>query len=66
MKGKIISSVDNGCSTFFFSYFEKMSSVSILPYGKSPGGVAVWSEKQPHRLGIGALPFHLLEQFGED
>lgn len=55
-----------GAQLFFFSYFEKMSSVSILPYGKSPGGDAVWSEKQPHRLGIGALPFHLLEQFGED
>lgn len=65
VRGEIISSVENRCSAFF-SYFENMSSVSIpIFYGKSPGGVVVWSEEQPHRLGIGVLSFYLLELFGE-
>lgn len=39
VKGEIISSVENGCSAFFFSYFEKMSSMSIpIFYGESPAG----------------------------
>lgn len=49
-----------GAQLFFFLTLKKMSSVSILPYGKSPGGDAVWSEKQPHRLNIEALCFSLV------
>lgn len=34
--------------------------MSILGYGRSPGGVVVWSEKQPHRLDIEGFCFSLV------